>query len=148
MDVLGSKAVAVLLPEREPGCDAVGAIEYLAGGVGGRDCEAVVVALLGSLAVCLHASNFALDARHSDVEEVVAALATAASLPVLHLPGPVFIDWLRVLASDRAGDDGRREKSECGEGNHCEDGGLVDVRIGKCEEDEMIVITQWRRTGT
>jgi len=117
LNLLRSKTLTIVRPLREPSRNTVvDTLEQLAVLVRRRNHEALVVTLLVAVAVCLDASGTFRYARHGDVEVVVAALARAAGLPVLDLPGPAF--WDGDLAGDGAGHGGCGEEGEGGEGDH------------------------------
>jgi len=105
LNLLRSKTLTIVHPLRESSRNTVvDTLKELAVLVCGRNHEALVVTLLVAVAVRLDAGGTFRHARHGDVEVVVAALAGAASLPVLDLPGPAF--WDGDLAGDGAGHGG------------------------------------------
>ena len=105
LNLLGSKTLAIMHPLRQPSRNTiVDTLKQLAVLVRRGNHKALVVTLLVAVAVRLDARGTFGYARHGDVEVVVAALAGAAGLPVLDLPGPAF--WDGDLAGDGAGHGG------------------------------------------
>lgn len=102
-NLLRAESSSIILPERQLRRDTVvGAHEDAARLVHGGNSEAVVVALLTAAATRLDAQDLALDARHGDIEQVVAAASGATSFPAFDLPVPVLGDG--DLARDGAGE--------------------------------------------